>query len=71
LKLAVIGIAAGTLIALAVTRSMASILIDVKARDPVTFGGVAVLFVVVATAACAIPAWRALRVSPTVALRYE
>ena len=71
LKLAAIGIAAGLLVALAVTRSMASILYNVKTSDPIIFTAVAILFAGVAAAACSIPAWRALRVDPTVALRYE
>jgi predicted permease len=71
LRLAAIGIAAGALLALAVTRSMASILFNVKTSDPIIFTAVAILFTFVAVAACSIPAWRALRVDPTVALRYE
>jgi predicted permease len=71
LKLAIFGIAAGLLVALALTRSMASILFNVKTSDPIVFTAVAILFAAVAAAACSIPAWRALRVDPTVALRYE
>ncbi len=71
LKLAIFGIAAGLLVALALTRSMASILFNVKTSDPIIFTAVAILFAAVAAAACSIPAWRALRVDPTVALRYE
>ncbi len=71
LKVAAIGIAAGALIALGVTRTMASILNDMKTSDPLIFSAVAILFAVIAAAACSIPAWRALRVDPTVALRYE
>jgi putative ABC transport system permease protein len=50
---------------------MASILYNVKTSDPVIFSSVAILFAFVAVAACSVPAWRALRVDPTVALRYE
>jgi putative ABC transport system permease protein len=71
LKLATIGITAGVLVALALTRSMASILYNVKTSDPIIFSAVAILFALVAVAACSIPAWRALRVDPTIALRYE
>ena len=71
LKLAAIGIAAGLLVALALTRSMASVLYNVKTSDPIIFSGAAILFAAVAAAACTIPAWRALKVDPTVALRYE
>jgi putative ABC transport system permease protein len=71
LKLAIIGIAAGLVVALALTRSMASILYNVKTSDPIIFTAVAILFAAVAAAACTIPAGRALRVDPTVALRYE
>jgi len=50
---------------------MASILYNVKTSDPIIFSAVAILFALVAVAACSIPAWRALRVDPTIALRYE
>jgi len=66
-----IGIAAGLLGALALTRLMSSLLFGVSARDALTFGAVPVLLAAVAFAATAIPAWRATRVDPMVALREE
>ena len=71
MKLALIGVTVGLLVALAVTRVLASGLYQVTPTDPPTFVGVALLFVVVAAAACYIPARRGMRVDPLVALRYE
>lgn len=69
--LALIGISAGLLGALIVTRVMAGLLFNVSATDPLTFVGVATLLALVALAACYIPARRAMGVDPMVALRYE
>ena len=69
--LVLVGAAAGIAAALGVTRFMASMLYDVQANDPTTIAGVAVLLGLVALAACWIPARRAMRTDPMVALRYE
>jgi macrolide transport system ATP-binding/permease protein len=65
------GAAAGIAISLGVTRFLASFLYGVKAGDPITLVAVAFLLALVALAACYIPARRATRVDPLVALRYE
>ena len=65
------GIVIGAAGALAVTRVLAKFLFDVKPSDPPTFAGVALTLVCAALAACYIPARRAMRVDPMVALRYE
>jgi predicted permease len=69
--LAMVGAALGIGVALGVTRYLASMLFNVRASDPATISGVAILLALVALAACYIPARRATRVDPMVALRHE
>jgi ABC-type antimicrobial peptide transport system permease subunit len=71
MELAGIGIVVGLAAAVALTRVMASLLFGVSATDLATFAAVPALLGAVALAATAIPAWRATRVDPMVALREE
>jgi predicted permease len=69
--LAAIGIGVGTVGALALARILESLLYEIKPRDPVTFVAVAIAVAAAAAAACYVPARRAMRVDPMVALKYE
>jgi len=71
LMLVSIGIIVGLLASVAFTRVLQSVLYDVSATDPLTFAGVALLLAAVTLLACYIPARRATRVDPMIALRHE
>jgi putative ABC transport system permease protein len=71
MRLALLGVALGISAALALTQLMKGLLFGVAAADPLTYAGIAFLLMVVALFACWIPARRATRVDPMVALRDE
>ncbi len=71
MRLALVGIGAGPAAAIAAARLINSLLFGVTGADPLTFAAVGVLFTIVALVACLVPALRATRVDPVVALRYE
>ena len=71
LKLTLLGVAVGVSCGIMLARFMRSLLTGVSTSDPATFAGVAALVTLVALAACLLPARRAARVDPVIALRYE
>lgn len=71
LRMSAIGIAIGLVIAVATTRVMSSMLVDVRPTDPLTFVVIVLVFLGVAAAACWVPARRAAAMDPNVALRQE
>ena len=65
------GIAVGLVAALMLSQGLASLLFEVQAQDPITFGGVGILLALVALIACYVPARHGSRIDPLVALRYD
>ena len=71
MTMALAGIAVGLAAAFGVSRVLATLLFGVQPRDPLTFGAVAAILTLVAMAACVLPAWKASRIDPVIALRCE
>ena len=71
LVLVAIGLAAGLALALAGTRLMEGLLFGIAPRDPLTFAAITALVLAISAFACWLPAWRAARMSPMMALRQD
>jgi putative ABC transport system permease protein len=70
-KMALVGVGVGLVTSFLLTRLMSTMVFGVTTHDPLTFGGVALVLILIALGACVVPAQRATRVDPVVALRYE
>ena len=66
-----VGVVSGVIAALAISRVLSSLVFGVEVRDPLTYTGVAIVLAMIAFIACVIPALKASRVDPIVALRYD
>jgi len=71
LRLALVGLAAGQLMALMLTRTLKDLLVGVSSTDPFTLLVTGGVLLMVAIVACCVPAWRATQMDPSVALRFE
>ena len=71
LKVTLLGVAIGAVCSFALTRYLASMLFEVRPTDPLTLAGVITVLVLVSLFACYLPAWRATRIDPVVALREQ
>jgi ABC-type antimicrobial peptide transport system permease subunit len=71
LELVAIGLALGLAAAAGAGRMIQTLLFDVQPLEPVVYGGVAVVFALVAALACLLPSWRASRIDPLIALRAD
>jgi putative ABC transport system permease protein len=70
-RMVLLGIAIGIAAGIALSRYLASLFFGVSPANPATYLQVALLMIGIALLACLLPAWRAIRVNPMVALRYE
>jgi putative ABC transport system permease protein len=71
LRLAAIGVVLGLIGSVAFSRLLGTLLFGVSAKDPLVFGVVSIVLAIVALLACYVPARRAMKVDPLIALRYE
>ena len=71
MKMALTGVAIGLVCALLLTRLLANMVFGVSPNDPVTFASISLLLMTVALLACFVPAVRATKVDPLIALRYD